>query len=172
AALADARADRVLTARPAEPEKALSFAGLADLLEGVEPELYAGLPPPQRVALDAALLRGEEVPAPDPRAVSTAALSLIRALAATQQLLRRRLERSYQRPTLLRLHQASGGNPFFALEIARALGTSELRPNEPLPVPPDVRSLVRRRITRLPPATRRALFRAAALAQPTASRLG
>ena len=39
-------------------------------------------------------------------------------------------------------------------------------------MPPDVRSLVRRRITRLPPPTRRALFRAAALAQPTASRLG
>jgi predicted ATPase len=43
------------------------------------------------------------------------------SLGATHTLIRRRLGSSLQRPTLLRVHQTSGGNPFFALELARAL---------------------------------------------------
>jgi DNA-binding CsgD family transcriptional regulator len=73
---------------------------------------------------------------------------------------------------LVRIHQASDGNPFSALEVARALGAAELPPREPLPVPEDVRVLVRRRIERLPRARRQALLRIAALAQPTSSVLG
>jgi DNA-binding CsgD family transcriptional regulator len=244
AALAAARGFRVLTARPAEPDRRLSFVGLADLLDGVEREFLARLPRPQRISLDAALLRAGDGPTADSRVVFTAALSLVRALAAetpvllavddvqwldppsaralqfaarrlgrnriglllssrrleggwvgdlvsavdeawasrltigpltlaaTQRLLKQRLGRSFLRPTLLRIHQASGGNPFFALEIARTLGTADLRPDEPLPVPEDVRSLVRSRIERLPQTTRQALLRAAALSQPTASVLG
>jgi DNA-binding CsgD family transcriptional regulator len=95
------------------------------------------------------------------------------SLASLHELLNERLGRSYARPALLRILQASGGNPFFALEIARALGSREdLRPQEPLPVPADVRTLVRRRIERLPTPTRRALLRAAVLSQPTEALLG
>ncbi len=38
---------------------------------------------------------------------------------ALQAILHPRLGRTLARPTLLRLHEASGGNPFFALELAR-----------------------------------------------------
>src|SRR5439155_1269553 len=41
------------------------------------------------------------------------------AADAIAQLIRRRLGRSLARPTLMRLHRACGGNPFFALEIAK-----------------------------------------------------
>jgi predicted ATPase len=67
---------------------------------------------------------------------------------AVQRLLHRRLNVVLPRPLLLRLHAASGGNPFFALELARALvrrGAS-LSPGEPLPVPGDLRELVHERV--------------------------
>ena len=41
---------------------------------------------------------------------------------ALHAILQPRLGRAFARPTLLRLHEAAGGNPFFALELARALG--------------------------------------------------
>ena len=94
-------------------------------------------------------------------------------LAATHQLLRDRLGCAFPRPTLVRIQQAAGGNPFFAQEIARELGSGkDLRPEEPLPVPRDVRTLVRRRIERLSRPTRRALLRVAALSQPTPTLIG
>src|SRR6266511_674768 len=46
---------RVLEARPAEPERGLSFSALADLLEGVP---FQDLPPPLEEALRASLLTG------------------------------------------------------------------------------------------------------------------
>ena len=73
---------RVLAARPAESEAKLAFAGLTDLLADVEPELLATLPPPQRQALDVALLRVEAGRAPSRRLVGTALFSLLRELAA------------------------------------------------------------------------------------------
>ena len=48
---------RVLSCTPAEVEAALSYASLADLMAGVEPHVVAGLAPPQRDALEIALLR-------------------------------------------------------------------------------------------------------------------
>src|ERR1700722_7766270 len=50
---------RVLSCRPAEAEAKLALSGLADLIEPVGSEAYSGLPPPQRNALDVALLRAE-----------------------------------------------------------------------------------------------------------------
>jgi hypothetical protein len=83
AVLAEARGFRVLASRPAEADKSLSFAGLADLLGGIELELFARLPRPQRTGLDAALLRGGgEGSAPDPRAVFAGGLSILKALAS------------------------------------------------------------------------------------------
>ena len=56
------------------------------------------------------------------------------SVGATHELLRQPLGRTFARPTLLRLHEASGGNPFYALELARAL-PPDVDPTQPLPVP-------------------------------------
>ncbi len=83
-----ARGMRVLSARPDSTEAGMSFAGLSDLLDGVEAEALAGLPGPQRRALEVALLRAD--PAGDaavPRAIAFGLLNLLRLLAASQPLL-------------------------------------------------------------------------------------
>ena len=90
-------------------------------------------------------------------------------LAAVHELLRTRLGVSPSRPTLVRLHQAAGGNPFFALELGRALLKQgrEPAPDEPLPVPAGLRALVRARLARLPASARESLLAVAALSRPT-----
>lgn len=92
------------------------------------------------------------------------------SVAALQRIVADRLGVSFSRPTLVRLAAASKGNAFYALEIARLLGDrgSDARSSDPLPVPDDLRALVRARIERLPSATRSALLRAAAAVRPTA----
>jgi DNA-binding CsgD family transcriptional regulator len=75
---------------------------------------------------------------------------------ALHRLLRDRLARTFARQTLLRIHERSGGNPFFALELARAVGP-DVDPLEPLPVPETLEELVRARIAVLPAPTREAL---------------
>ena len=91
------------------------------------------------------------------------------SLGALNSLLRDRLDAVFPRPTLRRIHETSGGNPFLALELARALerrGRS-LDAGERLPVPDDVQELARGRLAALPPETVAALRAAAALSQPT-----
>src|SRR5262249_40864621 len=44
------------------------------------------------------------------------------SLGALHQMLRERTGRSFPRPVLARIQQVSGGNPFFALELARETG--------------------------------------------------
>ena len=88
------------------------------------------------------------------------------SVGAVHRLLSDRLGRSFARQTLLRIHEQSGGNPFFALEIARALD-GDVDPLEPLPVPPTLEGLVRVRLTGLPPTTRDALGLAAAIGTPS-----
>jgi DNA-binding CsgD family transcriptional regulator len=75
---------------------------------------------------------------------------------ALHRLLRDRLDRTFGRQTLLRIHERSVGNPFFALELARAVGP-DVDPLEPLPVPETLEELVRARIAVLPAPTREAL---------------
>jgi tetratricopeptide (TPR) repeat protein len=87
---------------------------------------------------------------------------------ALQRLLGERLASPLARPVLSRIERASGGNPFFALEIARALAASGVAdPGAPLRVPESLLELVRGRIEALAPAAREALLVAAALAHPT-----
>src|SRR5438876_153136 len=71
------------------------------------------------------------------------------SVGALHRLLRDRLGRSFARQTLLRIHESSGGNPFFALELASVLdGDSDLL--QPLPVPETLEELVRARLSGLP----------------------
>ena len=60
----------------------------------------------------------------------------------------------------------SGGNPFYALELARAMG-ADRDPTHPLRVPATLDGLVRARLDGLPPATREALVLAAAVGRPS-----
>jgi DNA-binding CsgD family transcriptional regulator len=229
---AEARGLRVLRARPAESEAKLAFSSLADLLGAVLQDVLGELPPPQRRALDAALLIDDEDGArADRRAVAAGLLSALRGLAARKRVLvaiddsqwldpsseaalqfalrrlreepvalltsrrleatgaleqafppervlrvtvgpleflalnavlHERLETTLPRPLLRRIHELSGGNPFFALELAQsphALGTGTL--------PPTLDALVRGRLAALPEHAQLALLVAAAASQPS-----
>ena len=81
------------------------------------------------------------------------------ALGAIHRLLIERFNRAMPRPTLVRVHELSGGNPFYALEIARALlsRSNPLRPRDPLPVPEDLQALLRMRLDGLPTQARAVL---------------
>lgn len=233
------RGFRVLSSRAAPSETKLSFAGLADLLATVPETVLDDLPPPQRRALDVALVR--EAPRgthPDERAIAAASLSVVRMLSVDRPLLlaiddcpwldqpssaalefvvrrldrepvglvsslrvgeprdetfltaveatratsvrvgplragdlhlmlKQRLDATFPRPTLARIDQACRGNPLYALELARELLRSPVRPGDVLPVPDDVRTLVSDRIRAFPKATRDALLAASALTNPT-----
>ena len=76
---------------------------------------------------------------------------------------------SFPRPVLVRIHQAAGGNAFYALEIAREVGLQGLpAPGRPLPVPGDHRELALLRLRRLPRRTRDVLATVAAMPRPSA----
>jgi DNA-binding CsgD family transcriptional regulator len=91
------------------------------------------------------------------------------SLQALDRLVRTRLGARFLRPTLRRLEEASGGNPFYALEIAASFLRSGVRvePGEPLPIPAVLREVVRDRLATLGPAAREAALTASALARPT-----
>lgn len=235
------RGARLLSTRAAETEARLAFGGLADLLGDVDAEVLDELPPPQRGALDVALLRAEpDGTGVNPRAVAAGTTAVLRRLAAQRPLVvaiddaqwldsttaealmfaaRRlagasvgfvatvrtpaspalvdlatnlpnvrvqrialgplgvshlyhlfvtRLRRELPRATIERIAEASGGNPFHALEIARqVVGGGLPDAAAPLPVPASVLDVARDRVRRLPPATRAALLRVAALNRPT-----
>jgi DNA-binding CsgD family transcriptional regulator len=241
-AAATQRGYRVMSCRPAESEAGLSFAGLRDLLDDVPDPLLAGLPEPQRYAVEVALLRRSPGAAPPgPRAVQAALLGLVRAQAtdapvvlaiddvqwldppsaqAIEYVVRRltgervgvlltvrsdadadagsplRLERiwpadrvtridldglslgalhrlvstrtttAFSRPVLRWIEHYSGGNPFFALELARTVD-GRTGPGEPPALPYDVRDVVAGRIQQLPPSARRVVEVVALLAAPT-----
>lgn len=236
-ASATARDLTLLRCRPAESEAKLAFAALSDLLAPLA-DAVDDLPEPQRIALDAALLRsGTRSAAHDRRAVGAAVQTLLRRHAAKRTLvlaiddlqwvdrasssallfaLRRLhdepvrvlaairigngdappppldldeampglidrirlgplnlgalhfvtvdgLGRALPRPTLRRVAQASGGNPLFALELARALREADARPGpgEPLAVPGTLAALLRGRIRKLSARAREVVLAAA-----------
>jgi len=89
------------------------------------------------------------------------------SLAGVHHLLKDRLASPPSRSVLVRIHEASGGNPLFAVEIGRLLDEVGVpAAGEPLPVPADVQALVKTRIAKLPPPTREVLLTAAALDVP------
>src|SRR5262249_576794 len=90
------------------------------------------------------------------------------SLGALRQLLTARLGFSPSRPFLLRIHRHSGGDPFFALELAAALATEEASLiDDARPLPQRLNELVAARIKKLPPRTRLALLIVSALTRPT-----
>jgi DNA-binding CsgD family transcriptional regulator len=235
---AKARGISVLTARPAEPERALALGALGDLFEGVLEDVAPALSPPRRRALETALLLAEADDSVDQRALAVAvrdALNLLGlrgpvlvavddaqwldgstagvlafalrrleessvrlflarrmepteledalagravervlvtplSVGALHRVLHDQLGKQFARQTLLRIHERSGGNPFFALELARALD-ADVGPLDPLPLPGTLHELVRERLAGLPDATREALALASALGAPTESLL-
>ena len=88
------------------------------------------------------------------------------SVAALHRILQDRIGRTFARQTLLRIHEQSGGNPFFALELARVLD-DHVDPLAPLPVPATLEELVGTRLDGLPMATRDALAYVAALGTPS-----
>lgn len=82
---------------------------------------------------------------------------------ALNTLLHARLGTVLSRPLLRRIHELSGGNPFFALELARE--PERVEPGRGLPPTLDV--LVHGRVSALPEEARTALLAAAAASQPT-----
>ncbi len=90
------------------------------------------------------------------------------SVAAIHRLILEAFGKSFPRPVLMRVHQAAGGNPFYALEIAREIQRlGPLPPGRPLPIPEDHRDLALLRLSRLPRATRDVLAQIAAMSRPS-----
>ncbi|HEV3055187.1 MAG TPA: AAA family ATPase [Solirubrobacteraceae bacterium] len=92
-------------------------------------------------------------------------------LAALFAVLKGQLGLELSRPQLTQLRDATGGNPFFALQIARELALWPPAPGRPLPIPGALREVVGGRLSKLPAKSREALLLAAALARPTVGTL-
>ncbi len=94
-------------------------------------------------------------------------------LGALHHVLSARLGAEFPRAVLIRLHETSGGNPFYALEMARDLVEhgSDGRANA-VPIPRGLQELVERRLARLPRHTQEVLLTVAALSQPTRALVG
>jgi DNA-binding NarL/FixJ family response regulator len=75
-------------------------------------------------------------------------------VGAIHHLVRSRIGLALPRPRLVRLHELSGGNPYFALEIASAWQATE---DPEAPLPDSLRGLVARRLQQLPEDTRQIL---------------
>jgi DNA-binding CsgD family transcriptional regulator len=76
-----------------------------------------------------------------------------------------RLRRPFSRPTMGRIHEVSGGNPFYAIELARAI--AERPPGVETSLPRTLADVVRARLSGLDPDAHDALLAASCLASPT-----
>jgi DNA-binding NarL/FixJ family response regulator len=88
-------------------------------------------------------------------------------LRPLQQLLAQRSEVRIPRAKVAAVHAASGGNPMFALEFARAAERERPDPQAPLPVPSSLQELVSERVRALPENTRPLLELVSAIERPT-----
>jgi DNA-binding CsgD family transcriptional regulator len=91
------------------------------------------------------------------------------SLGSLHHVLRSRLGTSLPFSVTRRLHDASGGNPLFALEIGRGLLADGVayRPGVALQIPSNLKESIEARLARLPQRTRDVLLTVAALSQPT-----
>lgn len=86
-------------------------------------------------------------------------------LAAMRSLIIARLGRTLPRATVARIHEISGGNPFYALELARAMGDRPAGLDADLPG--SLSDLVRSRLDQLGDDTLTVLLAAACVGTPT-----
>ena len=88
---------------------------------------------------------------------------------AIERVILDKVAEGFQRTMLLRLHETSGGNPFFAQEIGRALlrRGGEMAAGERPPIPERLQELVEDRLEGLPVQTLEALEVVSALSTPT-----
>ena len=93
------------------------------------------------------------------------------SLGALARVIRTRLGVRIPRPALARVHDASGGNPMFALEFARSVARGSGPALAPLTIPTSLQELVRDRVAAQPQDVRRLLAAAAAAERPTPSLL-
>ena len=80
-------------------------------------------------------------------------------------MLTERLGRTFTRQTMVRIQDASAGNPLYALELARSLGDGPALPD--LPLPNNLAELVRTRVEGLDRDADTVLLAAACIAAPT-----
>ena len=121
----------------------------------------------------AILTARDEVPLWLRKGVSEARLLTIElgpfSLGALGELLRTRAGVVLPRPTLFRIWETSGGNPFFALELASAVQRrgGRVDPGDELPIPTNLDELVHARVDRLGGPGLEVARVVAALANPT-----
>jgi DNA-binding CsgD family transcriptional regulator len=91
------------------------------------------------------------------------------SLGALHHLLSERLGLKLTRSELARVRDASGGNPFFAVELGRELVRTQARPaaGRSLRVPESLREAIGGRLAQLPAETVDVLLQVSALARPT-----
>jgi len=87
------------------------------------------------------------------------------SLGALHTVLSERLGQSFARPKMRRIQEFSGGNPFYALELGRAM--EEDTWGDGTALPGSLAELVRARLSGLTPDGRNALLSTACLADPT-----
>jgi hypothetical protein len=87
------------------------------------------------------------------------------SLGRLHSVVSQRLGRSLPRSTMVRIHEISAGNPFYALELARAMDGEA--PNIELRLPPRLADLVRARIGQLDTDVQDGLLAASCVATPT-----
>src|SRR6185503_18896326 len=94
------------------------------------------------------------------------------SLGATRRMLSVQLGLALPRSALRRIHDATLGNPLFALEVGRTLAArGPLALGEEIPVPGAVEDLLGTRVAQLPDPARRALLAVALSADLRASQL-
>jgi DNA-binding CsgD family transcriptional regulator len=90
-------------------------------------------------------------------------------LGGLHALISRRLGHTLPRPLITRIHEISGGNPFFALELARSVADEPTR--GVVDLPDSLAVLVRQRIGRPDPELSEVLLAASCAVFPTVERL-
>ncbi|MBX7451081.1 AAA family ATPase [Mycolicibacterium sp. 3033] len=86
-------------------------------------------------------------------------------LADTRAVVSQAAQRSFARPTLVRIHEISGGNPFFAVELAHVI--DDRQPRHEMPLPATLSEVIRARLRGQSPDVYAALLAAASASSPT-----
>jgi DNA-binding CsgD family transcriptional regulator len=94
------------------------------------------------------------------------------SVGAIHRLLWGRFGIALPRPAIVRVHAITGGNPFFALELGRALVEGSIRVEDAdVELPESLRAVVAQRLGTLPPRVRETLVAVAALSAPSTAML-